>query len=284
MNELDSLYRVLVESLDHTSRLSIRSIESSAAYILPSFLKNQAKVVRKDGYALLQVEKRTYFVPLQAMTPKEWLKCLMLEKVEKIANVPKPYADALEKTKRYKKAWGTREFLFSTAYLASMKGGQFKECRRLLNRSLESGVTFRLVGQEDYSQLEDCYSRWLAERTDRGARTSFHGYSLELFKASADMPEELRFRVVGAYQSGQMIAYAMGTLVAADTWGCLFSHGTRERSMMNLCWLQLAAHYQDYPYEADGDGVGKGLYINKLKFVTDDVANLQYHNYYVVPV
>lgn len=286
ISEFIALYPRILKA---NTALNLKTLETGIAYLAPRLLrKMNTYKVYKDCVVFGEDVGSPLVIPLTEMDPKSWVRTLlevMVHPKKHYGGLNYPYAEAICRSGAYKMGDKTHEYLFSTQFLVSTlsEGRSYRDIRRLSRRYEERGYEFKMMGTDEREAIAKCYHDWEAEKSRMGVESVFHDYVLDFYSIVPQLPPELDFKCLGVYKNNELLAYAMGIAVATDTWGCVYCHGVNEPSLMNIAWLRLALHYQQYPYECDGNSLSmeKKLDRNKRKFLSPDVERLQPYSVYV---
>lgn len=263
--------------------------DTCALYYLPD---KQVKIWKVAGAFVLSVGNRYRLIPYEDMSTQRFLS-LVLDLLAKdpkafVEELPFAYRNAL-RGRGYvveKDTFENHSFIYSTQYLLSVleEGSPHKELRRLNKRFLAQGGYYRLLGPEDLDSVVRVEVEWeRAYKNLHGEDADYLGYASTIFSMMNKIPSEWECKAVGAFSSsGELMGFSIGSRVSESQWGCLFRHGARGQiPYANLSWLHLVPHYGTIPYENDGNGATEGLYFNKSRFLSEDVADKQVYLGYV---
>ena len=267
----------------------VLSYKAAATALVPRFIKHPPKLIDKGSYLLIQSgESAPIVIPVTLSSPKELIKVLIItcEEYGGVFDIPKPYADALA-TKGYtlyKRPWGNIDFVFETQHLIKLSGGRYKQMRKAFRKFKSDAFTQRLLLSEEYVIVDELCELWAKSKKDQGGRVGNIGYAAEYTKHLDLYPEEMRALVLGTFYGDSLIGVSIGCMLTSDFWVTGYGYGDKTyRSIITYGLHSLSKHYEDVPFECDGDAgtPSSGIYHHKQKLLSPLVLNKQNYSYVV---
>ena len=264
MNGLDVVYLkdTIRKSLDSTRMHNYRL---NWLYLLPKLNLSQYPYEIKKDYVLFGGGNGRMMLPLTCDSNVVYRS--MLKELESggLANIPHFYCNGLSGLYSISpRMWGERDFVIETKTLIELGGKRLGNYRNMRNRYSKSD-DISILTLRDNLHIRDEFIKaiylWHKEVEAIGikkavGRMQYPVWVVENFESLARIIDLKGF---GVYDNRKkkMIGFSLGVEHSNDYWVNTFRFTSREYSSLSAyLWSEIARHFQNYPYELDGDAGG----------------------------